>query len=109
MFLSKVSIPRRRVLRGMGAALALPLLDAMVPALTPTVRTAAAARKRLGCIYIPHGCIMDRWTPATAGADFEFTPILKPLEPYRDSVTVVTNLTRPEQGVDTNHAGAPAS
>jgi len=109
MFVSKVSIPRRRVLRGMGAALALPLLDAMVPALTPTVRTAAAARKRLGCIYIPHGCIMDRWTPATAGADFEFTPILKPLEPYRDSVTVVTNLTRPEQGVDTNHAGAPAS
>jgi Protein of unknown function (DUF1552) len=109
MFLSKASIPRRRVLRGMGAALALPLLDAMVPALTPTVRTAAAARKRLGCIYIPHGCIMDRWTPATAGVDFEFTPILKPLEPFRDSVTVVTNLTRPEQGFDTNHAGAPAS
>jgi len=110
MFVSKVSIPRRRVLRGMGAALALPFLDAMVPALTPTVRTAAAARKRLGCIYIPHGCIMDRWTPATAGVDFEFTPILKPLEPYRDTVTVVTNLTRPEQtGIDTNHAGAPAS
>ncbi len=110
MFLSKVSIPRRRVLRGMGAALALPFLDAMVPALTPTVMTAAAARKRLGCVYIPHGCIMDRWTPATEGAGFEFTPILKPLEPYRDAVTVVTNLTRPETGgIDTNHAGAPAS
>jgi hypothetical protein len=110
MFISKTSIPRRRVLRGMGAALALPFLDAMVPALTPIVKTAAAARKRLGCIYIPHGCIMDRWTPATSGTDFDFTPILKPLEPYRDSVVVVTNLTRPEQqGIDTNHAGAPAS
>ncbi len=76
---------------------------------TDSEDTAAAARKRLGCVYIPHGCIMDRWTPATAGADFEFTPILKPLEPFRDSVAVVTNLTRPEQGVDTNHAGAPAS
>ena len=109
MFISKRVLPRRRILRGMGAALALPLLDAMVPALTPTVRTAAVARKRLGCVYVPHGAIMDRWTPAAAGAGFEFTPILKPLEPFRDSMVVVTNLTRPEQGVDTNHAGAPAS
>jgi len=93
----------------MGAALALPLLDAMVPALTPTVRTAAAPRRRLGCVYIPHGAIMDRWTPATAGPSFEFTPILQPLEPFRNQLTIVTNLTRPEQGVDTNHAGAPAS
>jgi hypothetical protein len=110
MYISKRTIPRRLMLRGMGAALALPLLDAMVPALTPTVRTAAAARKRLGCVYIPHGAIMDRWTPAATGSGFEFTPILKPLEPFRDSITVVTNLTRPEQqGIDTNHAGAPAS
>ena len=109
MFISKASIPRRRILRGMGAALALPLLDAMVPALTPIVRTAAAARKRLGCVYIPHGAIMNRWTPAASGAGFEFTPILKPLERFRDSVVVVTNMTRPEQGFDTNHAGAPAS
>ena len=93
----------------MGAALALPLLDAMVPALTPTVQTVSAPRKRLGCVYIPHGAIMDRWTPATAGTGYEFTPILSPLEPFRDSLTIVTNLTRPEQGFDTNHAGAPAS
>ena len=93
----------------MGAALALPLLDAMVPALTPTMKAASAPRKRLGCVYIPHGAIMDRWTPATEGAGFEFTPILSPLEPFRDSLTIVTNLTRPEQGYDTNHAGAPAS
>jgi len=110
MFISKRAIPRRRVLRGVGATLALPLLDAMVPAFTRTVATAAAPKRRLGCVYIPHGAIMDRWTPAAEGANFEFTPILKPLEPYRDSVVVVTNLTRPEQqGIDTNHAGAPAS
>jgi uncharacterized protein DUF1552 len=109
MFAWKTAIPRRRVLRGMGAVLALPLLDAMVPALTPIAMTAAAPRRRLGCVYIPHGAIMDRWTPATAGTGFEFTPILKPLEPFRNQLTVVTNLTRPEQGVDTNHAGAPAS
>jgi len=109
MFVSKTSIPRRRVLKGMGVALALPLLDAMVPAMTPIVKTAAASRRRLGCVYIPHGAIMDRWTPAAAGAGFEFTPILQPLEPFRDHLNIVTNLTRPEQGVDTNHAGAPAS
>src|SRR5688572_8078370 len=109
MFIHKTALPRRRILKGMGAALALPLLDAMVPALTPTVKTAAAPRKRLGCVYIPHGAIMDRWTPTAAGSNFEFTPILKPLEPFRGSLNIVTNLTRPEQGVDTNHAGAPAS
>jgi hypothetical protein len=109
MFIHKTALPRRRILKGMGAALALPLLDAMVPALMPTVMTAAAPRQRLGCVYIPHGAIMDRWTPATAGTSFEFTPILSPLEPFRDSLTIVTNLTRPEQGFDTNHAGAPAS
>ena len=52
---------------------------------------------------------MDRWTPAAAGGGFEFPPILKPLEPFRDTLNVVTNLTRPEQGFDTNHAGAPSS
>jgi hypothetical protein len=109
MFIHKTSLPRRRILKGMGAALALPLLDAMVPALTPIVKTAAAPKKRLGCVYIPHGAIMDRWTPAASGTQFEFTPILEPLEPFRDSLNIVTNLTRPEQGVDTNHAGAPAS
>ena len=109
MIITRRSLSRRTVLKGMGVTLALPLLDAMVPALTAMAQTAAQPRKRLGCVYIPHGAIMDRWTPAVSGANFEFTPILKPLEPFRDSVVVVTNLTRPEQGFDTNHAGAPAS
>jgi hypothetical protein len=80
-----------------------------VPALTATARTAASPKRRLGFVYIPHGAIMDRWTPATAGAGFELSPILAPLAPFRDSLVVVTNLTRPEKGVDTNHAGAPSS
>ena len=109
MIITRKSLPRRTILKGVGAALALPLLDAMVPALTASAQTAAAPRKRLGCVYVPHGAIMDRWTPPQSGAGFEFTPILKPLEPFRNQVVVVTNLTRPEAGVDTNHAGAPAS
>jgi hypothetical protein len=109
MVVRKLHVSRRTMLKGVGAALALPLLDAMVPALTAQARTAAAARKRLACVYIPHGVILDQWTPEAAGADFEFKTILKPIEPFRRHVTVVTNLLRPEQGVDTNHAGAPSS
>jgi len=109
MFITKTSLPRRTFLRGMGATLALPFLESMVPALTATAKTAANPQRRLGCVYIPHGAIMDQWTPATPGAGFEFPPILKPLESFRDSLVVVTNLLRPEAGADTNHAGAPAS
>jgi hypothetical protein len=108
MYLQKLHLSRRAVLKGVGATLALPFLDAMVPALTAQART-AVARKRLACIYVPHGVILDQWTPATSGADFEFKTILKPIEPFRQQVTVVTNLLRPERGVDTNHAGAPSS
>jgi hypothetical protein len=102
MVISKRSIPRRRILKGMGAALSLPLLDAMVPALTHAAQTAARPQLRVGFVYIPHGVIMKEWTPAAAGAGFEFTPILKPLEPYRDSLVVVSNLVRAE--VNSNHA-----
>src|SRR5262245_36256471 len=109
MIISKLSLPRRTFLRGMGATVALPLLEAMVPALTPTVRTAANPQRRLGCVYVPHGEIMEQWTPKTGGAGFEIMPIMKPLEPFRSSLVVVSNLARPEAGFDTNHAGAPAS
>jgi hypothetical protein len=108
MVVRKLHLSRRTVLKGVGAALALPFLDAMVPALTAQART-AAARKRLACIYIPHGVILDQWTPEASGADFEFKTILKPFEPFRRHVTLVTNLLRPERGFDTNHAGAPSS
>ena len=102
MFISKISIPRRTFLRGAGAAIALPFLDAMVPALSSAVARAATSQKRVGFVYIPHGVIMGQWTPAAEGANFEFTPILKPLEPYRDSLVVVSGLTRVE--ANSNHA-----
>ena len=98
MFITKQSLPRRTVLRGLGATLALPLLDAMVPALTPTVRTAAAPTLRFGAVFVPMGERPSHWTPATTGAGFEFSPILKPLEPFRDAVTVVSGLDRPLAG-----------
>src|SRR6186713_711585 len=100
MFVTKRSLARRTFLRGAGAALALPLLDAMMPALTPIVRTAAATQRRLGFVYVPHGVIMDQWTPK-ADAGLELTTILKPLEPFRNSLVVVSNLQRVE--ASSNH------
>jgi hypothetical protein len=91
MLVTKKHLPRRTFLRGlMGTSVALPLLDAMVPALSAA--TTAAPKTRMGFIYVPHGAVMDKWTPTAEGANFEFTPILKPLEPFRDRLTVVTGL-----------------
>ncbi|HWF08946.1 MAG TPA: DUF1552 domain-containing protein [Bryobacteraceae bacterium] len=87
-FLSRKHISRRALLRGAGAALGLPFLDAMVPALTAQSKPAP----RFGFIYIPHGAVMDQWTPATTGSAFELSPILKPLAPFRDRLVVVTGL-----------------
>ena len=106
MFVTRRSIPRRTFLRGVGAGVALPLVDAMVPALTQAAQTAASPRLRVGFVYIPHGVIMRQWTPAAAGSGFEFTPILKPLEPFRESLVVVSNLTRAEAA--SNHAVSAA-
>ncbi len=108
MFISKMALPRRMFLRGMGVTLALPLLESMVPALTAAAKTSANVKPRLGFVYIPHGVIMDSWTPKGAGADFEFTPILKPLEPFRSSLTVVSNLSAPLQNTG-SHAAASGS
>jgi hypothetical protein len=80
------------MLKGLGASVALPLLDSMLPAQTPLARSAANSRSRLSCIYVPHGATMDKWTPAKQGAGFEFTEILTPLEKFRDKVCVVSNL-----------------
>ena len=83
MFITKLSLPRRTFLRGMGAAVALPLLDAMVPALTALAQTRRACRaRRFGAVYIPNGAIMEQWIPKAVGTGFEFSPILKPLEPF---------------------------
>ena len=92
------SISRRTVLRGAGTAIALPFLDAMVPAFTPQAKAAAIPSVRFGVVYFPNGAIMQQWTPKTVGAGFEFTPILKPLEPFKDSLVLVNNLTRSRPG-----------
>ena len=98
MIIHKRSLPRRAILRGLGAAVGLPFLDAMIPALTPWARAASRPHTRFGAIYFPNGAIMQEFTPKAEGSGFEFTPILKPLEPFRDSLVVVTNLTRSHPG-----------
>ena len=98
MFITKMKLSRRSVLRGMGAALGLPLLEAMVPALTPIVKTAGNPAKRFGAIFVPLGERPGYWTPKTVGSNFEFSPILKPLEPFRNSMTVISELCDPQDG-----------
>jgi hypothetical protein len=105
-FITKKYIPRRTFLRGMGVTLALPLLDSMIPAGTPLVRTAALPKSRFCGIYIPHGATMDKWTPATEGSGFAFTETLKPLEKLRDRITIVSNLAHPLAGGKGSDAGA---
>jgi len=98
MFPMKKHISRRTVLRGMGAAVALPFLEAMVPAFTPVARTAANPLTRFGAVFVPLGERPGYWTPTKVGSDFEITPILKPLEPFRNSMTLVSELCDPLDG-----------
>src|SRR5437762_14185255 len=91
---------RRTVLSGIGATIALPLLDAMVPALTAFQKTPAKPIRRLGVVYHPNGVVYENWLPKGAGASFELSPILAPLEPFRDQVVVVTGLaSRPAEAL----------
>ena len=113
MFISKRHIPRRTFLRGMGAAVALPLLESMVPAGTALAQTAANPKTRVGFIFIPHGASMPYWTPKTEGTGFEMTPILSPLTPFRDRLTIVSGTAHRmadaqpgEKGADHAHPAA---
>ena len=93
MILTKKSLPRRTFLRGMGAAIALPLLDAMVPSMTAWAKTAAKPVRRLGFVYIPMGSDITRWRPAGgSGALGELSPSLSPLEGFRKQISVISNL-----------------
>jgi hypothetical protein len=105
MIVSKKAIPRRTVLRGLGATVSLPLLDSMVPAFTALVQTAALPIKRFGVVYVPNGVVIERWTPAAVGTGFELSPILKPLEPFRRQMVVVSGLTQNATG-QTSKSGA---
>jgi uncharacterized protein DUF1552 len=93
MHLFRKHISRRAVLKGVGASIALPLLDAMNPAATAWAKTAAgSAPKRFAFVGFPHGAIMDRWSPRQTGADYEMSTILEALSPFREHLTIVSGL-----------------
>jgi hypothetical protein len=113
MIVTRRHLPRRTFLRGVGATLALPLLDGMIPAFTPVAKAVGRVR-RLAVAYVPNGIQMEKWTPAASGAAFDMTPILKPLAPFRDQLVVVTGLANkpafPEIGEGTgDHVRASAT
>ncbi len=109
MFITKKFLDRRTVLRGAGAMIALPLLDAMVPAATALANTAARPLVKLGFVYFPHGAIMEKWTPEKEGADFELTPILEPLKPFQKQLTIVSGLGNRPGESQAVHAIVPAT
>lgn len=117
MFLTKKHLSRRTLLKGAGVSLALPLLDAMIPAGTALRQTSAAPKLRVGFFYLPHGAIMDntslgpqmdRWTPTGTGADFKLKTITSPLEPYKKYVTSFGNIKN-DAPFGTQHVMNPAT
>jgi Protein of unknown function (DUF1552) len=113
MFITKKHLSRRTVLRGVGASLALPLLDAMVPAGTALAKTAAAPKMKMAFVYFPHGAIMlpgnDQWTPQGEGRQFKLSPILEPLEAFQKQLIVVSHLgNKPAESAAT-HAIVPGT
>jgi hypothetical protein len=103
MIVMKKALPRRTILRGLGASLALPFLDSMVPAFAAA--DDAKPIKRLGIVYVPNGMTMQQWTPSAEGEGFEFTTVLKPLEPYRDRILVLSGLNSTPPPELSNAAG----
>lgn len=111
MFITQKHMSRRQVLKGVGVTVALPLLDAMVPAATALAQTPGAPRMRFGAVYVPNGVIPGQWFPEAEGAGFAFSPTLKPLEPFRDRLLVVSGLDSvppppPGERQYNNHADA---
>src|SRR5262245_9242347 len=102
MLITRKRLLRRTVLRGLGAAIGLPALDAMTPAFAKNSESKAAVR--LAFTYVPNGIIMRHWTPTVAGAAFQYPRILAPLEPFRDSLLVLSGLNA-SQGNDMGDGG----
>jgi hypothetical protein len=111
MFITKKHIPRRVFLQGVaGVTVGLPLLDSMIPALTAQTKTVANPQFRAAFVYTPHGVILDKWVPKTAGSDYQITPILKPLEAFRDRFIVFSNLAENKgRQPGAGHASASAT
>ena len=112
MFITKKHLDRRTFLRGaVGTAIALPFLDAMVPAATAQTRTAAGERLRFGAIYMPNGIYPGLWHPEKTGKGWAFNRTMKPLEPYREHLTTISQMKAPEGKKDMGgiHMGASAA
>jgi Protein of unknown function (DUF1552) len=109
MFITKKHLSRRTFLHAAGATLGLPFLDAMVPALTAQTKTAAKVLPRLSFVYLPHGAIMDQWTPKKEGTDFELTPILQPLKAFRSQMNIVTSLAHAAADTAAVHSLSPTT
>ena len=109
MFITKKHLSRRTFLRGAGVTVGLPLLDAMIPAWTALAQTAASPKPHLGFMYLPHGAIMDQWTPYAEGKSFELTPILKPFAPFQKQLTVVSGLENKGAIAPPVHALSPGT
>ena len=109
MYITRKHISRRTVLKGTGAAVALPLLDAMIPAATALANTAAAPKPRMAFIYFPHGAVMDKWTPKKDGADFDLPPIISSLEPFRKQLTIISGLENKSAIAAPVHAITPGT
>ncbi len=105
MFISKKFIPRRTILRGAGVALGLPLLDSMIPAQTPLDKTAVVPPKRFLGVWHPHGAAPGYWSPQQEGPNFEFSFIVKPLEPFRSRLTLISGMDMPEAMANTEEPG----
>jgi hypothetical protein len=106
MFLTGKALPRRTVLRGLGASLSLPLLDAMLPAFATRVRAATTRAHRFLAFYVPNGMAMEYWTPKGEGKDFELSPILEPLAPFKNQMLVLSGINASWNYI---HAGASGS
>jgi len=109
MFITRKHLSRRTVLKGMGVGVSLPLLDAMIPAATALANTAAAPKPRLGYFYFPHGAVMENWTPEGEGRDFQLKQISAPLAPFRDQLTILSNLGNKPGESRAVHALVPAT
>src|SRR5439155_13062470 len=109
MFITKKRLSRRTFLRGAGVTVSLPLLDAMIPAWTALAQTAANPKPHMGFMYLPHGAIMEQWTPVAEGTNFELTPILKPFAPFQKQLTIVSGLENKGAIAPPVHALSPGT
>ena len=105
MFITRKHLPRRTFLQAAGAAIGLPFLDAMVPALTAQTKPAP----RLSFVYLPHGAIMDQWTPKKEGSGFELSPILQPLKAFRDQMNIISGLGHAAADTSAVHSLSPTT